>query len=101
MAVKRKLWMAMLLTFLGFADNVFTWLSVNANSKVEELNPIVKPFLTNQNAFAFFTVLKCGFMFLVAYSMEYKKRVDYIIYVLVALVFCQAIITAALNYLFR
>lgn len=91
--------MAFILALLGLADNLLTYIAVTVNPNVRELNPIVNFFLLNSTAFAFFTLFKCMVMFFLAYQLNYDSKKDYIIYIIIAAVFCQAIIISTLNIL--
>lgn len=99
--VMNKTAMALLMAWLGLLDNMLSYCAVMVNPRVRELNPIVGFFMQNPTSFALFTVFKCSIMFFLAYQLDYKRKTDLIMYIGIAVIFSQAIVTALANILAR
>jgi fatty-acid desaturase len=80
---------AFFLTFLGFLDQLTTWIAVNRGAR--ELNPLIAPTLSDPLAFALASMAKCGLIFAVSVLPSYEKGWQKALYWIVVLAFLQAI----------
>jgi hypothetical protein len=93
--MKRFKLSGLVLSVIGLLDNVTTLTAINNGAY--ELNPIVQPFLTSNELFALFTVVKCAIMYYVGSKLDLSKKLDLIIYVILVFFFVRAVILNILN----
>ena len=86
---------AVFLTFLGFLDQLTTWIAVNRGAR--ELNPLIAPTLSDPLAFALASMAKCSLIFAVSVLPSYEKGWQKALYWIVVLAFLQAIVFNLIN----
>ena len=79
---------------LSVLDSISTWLAVNNNAI--ELNPIVNVFLSNIYAYLIFSAFKTIVLALITYSYV-KTRISIIIFIMIAIIYANAVITNFVN----
>lgn len=79
---------------LSLLDSVSTWLAVNNHAI--ELNPIVNIFLSNIYAYLIFSAFKTIILALITY-MYVRTRISIIMFVMIAIVYANAVITNFAN----
>lgn len=87
--LNRRLKYAVFLSFIGLLDQLSTWIAVQKGAV--ELNPLIRPFVSNFPLFIVFSIAKCAVMFGFAYLPSYTKTWEKIVYWIVALIFIQAV----------
>jgi len=83
-----------IIIILSILDSVSTWLAVNNHAV--ELNPLVNIFLSNIYAYLIFSAFKTIILALITYSYV-KTRISIIIFIMIAIVYINAIITNFAN----
>jgi hypothetical protein len=86
---------AVFLTFLGFLDQLTTWIAVNKGAR--EVNPLIAPTLSNPFPFILTSMAKCSFIFAVSVLPSYEKGWQKALYWIVVFFFLQAIILNVIN----
>jgi hypothetical protein len=86
---------AVFLTFLGFLDQLTTWIAVNRGAR--ELNPLIAPTLSDPFPFILTSMAKCSFIFAVSVLPSYEKGWQKALYWVVVFFFLQAIILNVIN----
>jgi len=86
---------AVFLTFLGFLDQLTTWIAVNRGAR--ELNPLIAPTLSDPFPFILTSMAKCSFIFAVSVLPSYEKGWQKALYWIVVFFFLQAIILNLIN----
>jgi len=83
-----------IIIILSLLDSVSTWLAVNNHAV--ELNPLVSIFLSNIYAYLIFSAFKTIILALITY-MYVKTRISIIMFVMIAIVYANAVITNFAN----
>jgi len=83
-----------IIIILSLLDSVSTWLAVNNHAV--ELNPLVNIFLSNIYAYLIFSAFKTIILALITY-MYVKTRISIIMFVMIAIVYANAVITNFAN----
>jgi hypothetical protein len=86
---------AVFLTFLGFLDQLTTWIAVNRGAR--ELNPLIAPTVETPFPFILTSMVKCGLIFAVSVLPSYEKGWQKALYWIVVFFFLQAIILNVIN----
>jgi len=92
---KTRLVLALIFAAVLLLDNVTTILAINNGA--EEVNPLIKPFLSSEATFTLFTILKVLAGFAAVYFTASKSMMWFLFYLFTLYIFTRAVVVNFIN----